>query len=695
MPPSTTPPATSIGQTLSVDIHKLSIPTPGGYTHELTAVDEKSGRIDVVASKSKKPTDIYAALWQVLQLYNQSRFVVRHIHVDAEYCFPPLKAALGSIAILLTASTPEQHAQRVERYTQTLDIKVTAALQSMSYDLPAKYMIYAKQHAAHMMNIVPNSRSFPSTAHILTMHSKPHIPILLQFGATAMVRMGKDKRTSLASSRSIHTQHTPKSELGVFLGFNDMYPTSYMFLLANGKVVPRHIASLVNVAPFGWGARTPLRSVPQLPRPSPRLDLQQPAPSLELVQMATPPVIQQPPVFDRNNRFSVLDQDDKHLSTTRIGTPQQPAPPPLALLPPLPTAPSPSETIQPVPTVDSTQHPPLTTAPDIKQTAVIDTAPLTQPTSATTPSLRPRLPRQAARPAINVQQAGRDSISRTPATTSVSFAALPRGQHRADPTHTPAADTAAATLLVPGQAAAASQHSPLLTANTTTTEVAKAARKAVRTAKQAFAATARSNEASSTVPLVFGPKKEISVKKALLSPDADLHLRPAINKEMTKLTTQYQAIEEIAAKDIPADAVRLRSKMFVVWKRDAAGKVTRANARLACGGNDQPKDSYRETYAPTVDKNTTKVAIAAFHADAVENNYVKELCMSDFDVPGAFLNIALDKTSCPRPIVMRIQDDLPHPLAGKWVLIKKGVYGLKQSNNLFELDIRKQFKAAG
>ena len=84
MPPSTTPPATSICQTLSVDIHKLTTCTPGGYTHELTAVDEKSGRIDVVASKSKKPTDIYAAIWQVLQLYNRSRFVVKHIHVDAE-----------------------------------------------------------------------------------------------------------------------------------------------------------------------------------------------------------------------------------------------------------------------------------------------------------------------------------------------------------------------------------------------------------------------------------------------------------------------------------------------------------------------------------------------------------------------------------------------------------------------------------
>ena len=69
------------------------------------------------------------------------------------------------------------------------------------------------------------------------------------------------------------------------------------------------------------------------------------------------------------------------------------------------------------------------------------------------------------------------------------------------------------------------------------------------------------------------------------------------------------------------------------------GNLTRANARLACGGNDQPRNSYRKTYAPTVDESTTKVAIAAFHPDAVKNGYVSELCMSDFDVPGAFLNI--------------------------------------------------------
>ena len=44
---------------------------------------------------------------------------------------------------------------------------------------------------------------------------------------------------------------------------------------------------------------------------------------------------------------------------------------------------------------------------------------------------------------------------------------------------------------------------------------------------------------------------------------------------------------------------------------------------------------------------------------------------------------------------MKLQPDLPHPLAGRWVLLKKGLYGLKQSNNMFEKDLRQQFTKAG
>ena len=100
------------------------------------------------------------------------------------------------------------------------------------------------------------------------------------------------------------------------------------------------------------------------------------------------------------------------------------------------------------------------------------------------------------------------------------------------------------------------------------------------------------DESVYTVHSPFAPEKEISVKEALISPYAKEHLIPAIDREMHKLTTTYEALKEIKFKDIDKDAVRIRSKMFVIWKMEGTGKVTKANARLAAGGNLQPDDSY-------------------------------------------------------------------------------------------------------
>ena len=94
--------------------------------------------------------------------------------------------------------------------------------------------------------------------------------------------------------------------------------------------------------------------------------------------------------------------------------------------------------------------------------------------------------------------------------------------------------------------------------------------------------------------------------------------------------------------------------MFTKEKFLGDGSFDKFSARLAAGGNRQPADSYFETFAPTVDESINKLIVAAFYADAVSNSYVDSMVMCDFDVPGAFLNIALDKTNCPRPIVMRL-----------------------------------------
>ena len=190
------------------------------------------------------------------------------------------------------------------------------------------------------------------------------------------------------------------------------------------------------------------------------------------------------------------------------------------------------------------------------------------------------------------------------------------------------------------------------------------------------------------------PPKELSVRRALRCSNSD-NVMPAIELEMTKLGDTYRAIRPININDIDADAVRIRSRMFVKEKFDGSGLYTKTSARLAAGGNNMPSDSYTDTHALTVDETYKNLAIAAFYADAIKNGYLQDMHMSDFDIPGAFLNTELNKSNCPRQIVMFIQNAIPHKLAGTWVEVLRGVYGLKQSNHIFEKELCEVFASAG
>ena len=195
-----------------------------------------------------------------------------------------------------------------------------------------------------------------------------------------------------------------------------------------------------------------------------------------------------------------------------------------------------------------------------------------------------------------------------------------------------------------------------------------------------------------TIPLLAS--KEISVRQALAGPHRAL-CEAAIHVELDKMLVKHKAFVPIEEKDIPLDAARIYSRMFIKEKFTGAGYHVKVGARLAAGGNRQPSDSYFDTFAPIVDETVDKLIVAAFYADAIKNGYTEDMTLCDFDVPGAFLNIPLDTTNCPRPIVMRLSADLPHPLAGPWVLLKKGVYGLKQLNNMFGKELRHQFTLVG
>lgn len=115
----------------------------------------------------------------------------------------------------------------------------------------------------------------------------------------------------------------------------------------------------------------------------------------------------------------------------------------------------------------------------------------------------------------------------------------------------------------------------------------------------------------------------------------------------------------------------------------------RTSARLAVNGKHQPPDSYTDTYAGTSDSTNRAFLLSTALADAAHRDCLSDLIIGDFDFPGAFLHNHLPRSlTGGRQIVVRLPHDLPDPTqAGKYAVVQRCVYGLKQSNNVFDQDL--------
>ena len=170
--PSTSAPATTIGQTLSFDPQQLPDPSPGGFTHEVIIVDENSGYLSVVGSFSKSTAHIFKAIHSVITTtYNAHSHKVASMHSDSEQVNNSLSVPLGSIGIQLKTSLPGEHAHRVERYIETLRAVSSAMLSPLPYHLPTKYYLYLHQAAAASRNSLISTNSSPHTPNELVRNS--------------------------------------------------------------------------------------------------------------------------------------------------------------------------------------------------------------------------------------------------------------------------------------------------------------------------------------------------------------------------------------------------------------------------------------------------------------------------------------------------------------------------------------------
>ncbi|KAI0991259.1 hypothetical protein K3495_g16928, partial [Podosphaera aphanis] len=149
-------------------------------------------------------------------------------------------------------------------------------------------------------------------------------------------------------------------------------------------------------------------------------------------------------------------------------------------------------------------------------------------------------------------------------------------------------------------------------------------------------------------------------KQAINAEDSELW-KNAIEEEMNALNRNntWQIVP------IPEDRNLVGSKWVFRVKHKADGSIERYKARLVAKGfSQQPGTDYDDTYAPVARFDSLRLLLAlATH---------KGWTPRQLDVKSAFLYGKLD-----REIYMQIPDG--YKLPGKCYLLRKSIYGLKQS----------------
>lgn len=690
-PASTHPRATKPGQRLFIDIHDLPAPSAGGSTTSIRCVDGFSTRFDVIGSRTKTTRDIFTAILTIIATaYNAFGHIVEVIYTDSEAVFASLQALLGAVGIQLLLANPSDHNRYFERHNQTISNRALATTSALPYHLPPKYELQLTAATAFTFNSLPNSSTGGLTPWQLVTRQPPPTP-LSAFGCVHYVTHSTQQRLLLASKTKTPLKSTDKAIIGVNMGKNPLWPSSDQFLLANGIIVSRKPRSLpLQLIPFAFLPKKldaiptlplapPLAQLPPLPAPPASTAAESPTPANDTPATASPPptvstIASAPPP---TTALAPPPLAPPSLSNTPVQSPAM-----QTLL--LSLHPNPSQGKGPAPTSRSVdfaspnQFEALTDADDAASPLPPDnpdpsTASATEPLTVVTASAPPAPitlppPPHNAKATAPATRAPRSmTFSRTGAILSalvVIAAITPPLTAVARKAHHKQAAMSTAKLYLP----TITPHGLTNTSATYNFDSFDLNPPDSQPDEMRVDQARRLASLPGACPLLLGK------------------IDAAVEVEMTKVTTKYDTLRLICpANPMDKDAFKIHSLMFIKFKRD--GRVT---ARLAGCGNQQHPSSYSSTYASTSDHNTHTMIVAAYYAHAIATNTVNTLVHSDFDINGAFLQNRLPRSATGgKQLVMKLPTSLPHPWAGRWVEVVGALYGLKQSNAIFEKDFAK------
>ena len=689
MPSSDTPPATAVGDKISVDTQELRVKSAGGNLCYIDSCDEFSGDLQVTPCKSLKAVDIFSALLALFhRRYTSYGHKVVHVISDSLPAMEPVVAMLGALGMLLTFTPPGQHAQRVERCVGSLAGRRRAVYASIPFYIPDVYSLYGRIWVADSSNALPNEHSRPSCPDVLVT-GRRRVSSELRFGQTCMVAVPADKRRREASALELLLKDVHRSELGVCLGYSRSTPGAYEFLLSDKQVVVRDVLQPVNIVPFGWAPKKVL--LPFLFPPS--------AVPSGLPTSSPPEVPSSDPLPSVPTALLPVAPDDVPSVV--------PSPiPPSVILPPAPVGPP---VAPPLPSVLPSVLPLPSTAPPILPPVLADAVllgpcPLPVPAvlaDAVSGSLssrgrprRPRVPVSLSVPAP-VHSILLDSLHVHPAVVDVVAVVDIPVPHsivvRDHPAVTSLPDPSPLDVPAPVGVSPPSldfvdrrlAHFPPPPSYMSSASYAYLAdsfdtrmedeflfdEMLLRSSSLSFAVSSSSPlPSSSRIPVPSTRCKEVPLSKALRSISLT-RLTEATTLELAK-QQGFKAVSthSFLESQLPPHAIVVDA--HVLYKDKADGRYT---CRIAAMGDRLPPQPTQSTFASVVSDGAKYMSVALMQAYCHSTR--DSLLISDADVVGGFLHIPLNS---PVPMFLRLPKNLPHPHA---------LYGLRESNRLFSLEM--------
>ena len=226
-------PPDNIGEHLWMDI--LFVKGPDGKKIPLLlALEELTSFVLTAKMKSKSAADLKDAIYKVIGYMKSFQHTVKEVHTDAEAVFGACAAYLGHLGIILKQKAPGNHARRVERFARTLRSKMRAVIKSLPYKLPAKLYVPLVQSTVIANNMVPNSQTQNKSPSYAVTGIKPSFKGSLQykFGDSVMCFRPNIAKTD---------KDTMRAERALFLYFNKGQYTAEVYLVDRDEFVTRDL----------------------------------------------------------------------------------------------------------------------------------------------------------------------------------------------------------------------------------------------------------------------------------------------------------------------------------------------------------------------------------------------------------------------------------------------------------------------